>query len=72
VEEGTVRGDVSALGGLMGSYVKKRVRWADLEQAKDERFEREQAGFTLAGTAPLKRQRIRSPPPEPEEGPEDE
>ena len=64
VEEGTVRGDVSALGGLMGSYVRKRVRWADLERAKDLDFERTEAGFTLAGTAPLKRQRIRSPPPE--------
>ena len=27
-------GDGSALGGLIGSYTKKRVRWADLEQAK--------------------------------------
>ena len=95
--EGTVKGDVSALGGLMGSYAKKRVRWADEEQAKDEDFMRTKAGFTLQacmrmvhgacsavcvhsmcvvmrrtntcltamqGTAPLKRQRIRSPPPE--------
>ena len=27
-------GDGSALAGLIGSYTKKRVRWADLEQAK--------------------------------------
>ena len=62
--EGTVSGDVSALGGLMGSYARKRVRWADEEAAKDEDFQRTKAGFTLRGAAPLKRQRIRSPPPE--------
>eukprot|EP00964_Phaeocystis_antarctica_P100565 scaffold66165_cov57-Phaeocystis_antarctica.AAC.1 len=45
--EGTVSGDVSALGGLMGSYAKKRVRWADEEQAKDDDFNRTKAGFTL-------------------------
>jgi hypothetical protein len=45
--EGTVSGDVSALGGLMGSYAKKRVRWADVEQAKDDDFNRTKAGFTL-------------------------
>merc|ERR1712008_465666 len=44
--EGTVKGDVSALGGLMGSYAKKRVRWADEEQAKDEDFMRTKSGFT--------------------------
>jgi len=47
---------------LMGNYVKKRVRWADLEAAKDEHFERT-AGFTLHGMPTLKRERLRSPPP---------
>ena len=41
----------------------KRVRWADLEAEKDRRFGAE-AGFTLHGLKPLKRERLRSPPPE--------
>ena len=40
---------------------KKRVRWADIEAAKDAQFQRD-VGFQLLGTEPLKRQRIRSPP----------
>ena len=45
--EGSASGDSSALGVLKGSYAKKRVRWADVEQAKDDDFERTKAGFTL-------------------------
>ena len=45
--EGSVSGDSSALGVLKGSYAKKRVRWADVEQAKDDDFDRTKAGFTL-------------------------
>ena len=65
LQSGSVRGDVGLLGGLLGSYAKttKRVRWADIEAAKDEEFARTQAGFTLKGAAPLSRKRIRSPPP---------
>ena len=63
---GTVTGNVAALGGLLGQYndrPKKRVRWADLEAEKDKKFGAE-AGFTLHGLQPLKRERLRSPPPD--------
>ncbi len=65
---GTVTGNVAALGGLLGQYndrPKKRVRWADLEAEKDKKFGAE-AGFTLHGLQPLKRERLRSPPPDAE------
>ena len=40
-------------------------RWADLEEQKDKEFEaREAAQWRLAGTAPVRRKRIRSPPPD--------
>jgi len=68
--QGVVSGNVELLGGLMGRYMEKRVRWADLEEAKvaakeaakDAEFEKH-AGFHIAGTAPLSRKRMRSPPP---------
>uniref|UniRef100_A0A7S0NX28 Uncharacterized protein n=2 Tax=Calcidiscus leptoporus TaxID=127549 RepID=A0A7S0NX28_9EUKA len=63
MKAGTVTGEVSLLAGLMGNYVKKRVRWADLEAEKDVAF-KQAAGFQLHGMPQLKRGRLRSPPRE--------
>ena len=40
---------------------------ADIEAAKDAEFAKTQAGFTIAGVAPLTRKRLRSPPVDAEE-----
>ena len=51
VEDGSVSGDVGLLGGLLGSYTKttKRVKWADIEGAREVAEQRRERRERRAG-----------------------
>ena len=66
VPAGKTAAELRAAGYSAKDLMREQARFtlAQLKLADFTARELQEAGFTLAGTAPLKRQRIRSPPPE--------